>query len=977
LSGFLTPNVGKVLISASDTNKNYLSDKLVEGNSITLTVLNPGANETIRISASGGALSDELIKITTLDTTAGYLNSKISAGAGISKSVLNPSGNEQLQLSFSGIPQENVFYVGKHGSDGYNGLSIDTAFLTFGAALSAVSGESSTNRFSIVCLDAGRYDEQISIDAYVDVFAPNATLAPVAAGTAISLQFDSVVTFKSIVVGDGSFAVVKVDVVGIPPTINAQKIIIGDGSAGVVNLSTSDALIANCEKIYVGDGSFAIGDISTNKGHTHVDVTDIYFQGTNSFGIAMVNSGSIVGKIDHILNHTSGLTGNTGIYCLDGYVDVVANVVDANTCYNVGGGILHLITNRISGTETYTGGYRNIINSGGKIDWENLPTGATGYGIATNRTSDSLSLVGTKLSGVGNKSIIVAADVNAASINASHKPLSVEWINNVNAATELVFINGSGDISLVSDKIRTGNVPAGLSVDYGVYTTTNTDVLSLWSTRADGVGNVSTAIVADVNNATISATHKPLSVQWVNNADAATELVFINGSGDISLVSDKIRTGNVPAGLSADYGVYTTTNTDVLSLWGTRADGSGNISTAIVADVNAASINVAHKPLSVQWVNNADAATELVFINGSGDISLVSDKIRTGNVPAGLSADYGVYTTATTDTLSLWSTRADGASNVSTAIVSDVNAATINAAHKPLSVQWVNNADAATELVFINGSGDISLVSDKIRTGNVPAGLSADYGVYTTATTDTLSLWSTRSNGSGNVSTAIVADVNNATIDNNHRLLELDWVNNSDVKTSSWYFTQSSIGFDAYATIVFKGTQLDGVSSVGVDVGSNLTYSTAGARLLRVLNNTNERVYVSKDGDIAWGKTNNNAFGIDLVNEELVTIAAAVDSYGTFDIPAGSVVYGVTCYVQVAIPGTVSFDIGYIGSNFAWGDDIASTLGTNNDTYAQKNGNIYFAAATKVKIKPNTTPSGATGRVRVAIFYRRLYSPTQ
>jgi len=47
---------GRVLISATDTTLDHVEDKLTAGSGITLTVLNPGGNETLEISASGSGL---------------------------------------------------------------------------------------------------------------------------------------------------------------------------------------------------------------------------------------------------------------------------------------------------------------------------------------------------------------------------------------------------------------------------------------------------------------------------------------------------------------------------------------------------------------------------------------------------------------------------------------------------------------------------------------------------------------------------------------------------------------------------------------------------------------------------------------------------------------------------------------------------------------------------------------------------------
>jgi hypothetical protein len=60
---------------------------------------------------------------------------------------------------------QQVYYVGKHGNDGYPGTNWERPFLTFSAAITAATAQtpSVTNQFSIVCEDAGVYDEEITL----------------------------------------------------------------------------------------------------------------------------------------------------------------------------------------------------------------------------------------------------------------------------------------------------------------------------------------------------------------------------------------------------------------------------------------------------------------------------------------------------------------------------------------------------------------------------------------------------------------------------------------------------------------------------------------------------------------------------------------------------------------------------------------------------------------------------------------------
>ena len=46
--------------------------------------------------------ADQLVKVSNADTTASYLENKLIAGTGISVTKLNPGANEQLRVAYSG-----------------------------------------------------------------------------------------------------------------------------------------------------------------------------------------------------------------------------------------------------------------------------------------------------------------------------------------------------------------------------------------------------------------------------------------------------------------------------------------------------------------------------------------------------------------------------------------------------------------------------------------------------------------------------------------------------------------------------------------------------------------------------------------------------------------------------------------------------------------------------------------------------------
>lgn len=87
----------KVKASVADTTPSFLmNDKIIAGGGILLTLLNPGGNEQVQISAPGST-SDEKVKVSAADTTPNFLINKCSL-KNLSSNILNPGANELYEL---------------------------------------------------------------------------------------------------------------------------------------------------------------------------------------------------------------------------------------------------------------------------------------------------------------------------------------------------------------------------------------------------------------------------------------------------------------------------------------------------------------------------------------------------------------------------------------------------------------------------------------------------------------------------------------------------------------------------------------------------------------------------------------------------------------------------------------------------------------------------------------------------------------
>jgi len=257
--------------------------------------------------------------------------------------------------SLGGVDMQRTRWVGKHGDDDNSGQTLETAFLTFTEALAAASSGD-----VVCCLDAGSYEEELSVPAGVHIWAPNATLTTAAGGAitnaALTLDADSDVMVRAIVPKGNRSAVIRANTAG-TARIRAQVIDCrAGGGACLFNLSFAGGgiLMSEVEQVHVGTG-FGVGSITVSTGHTHVNIEDIYIHGNNGFGLAQFGGNGIVGRVTHILEFGSP-TGTVAILVNGGRVDLMAGGISADTAWTVGGaGTLSLFYNQATGVQVETG----------------------------------------------------------------------------------------------------------------------------------------------------------------------------------------------------------------------------------------------------------------------------------------------------------------------------------------------------------------------------------------------------------------------------------------------------------------------------------------------------------------------------------------------------------------------------------------------------------------------------------------------
>lgn len=166
-----------------------------------------------------------------------------------------------------------------------------------------------------------------------------------------------------------------------------------------------------------------------------------------------------------------------------------------------------------------------------------------------------------------------------------------------------------------------------------------------------------------------------------------------------------------------------------------------------------------------------------------------------------------------------------------------------------------------------------------------------------------------------------------------------------------------SVGTPAlsFTTDVDTGVYSIGANNLGLAVGGVAAIDIAAA--------------ATKIG----GQANGQVIAVETLTE-LTTIAAAATTSTAIQIPAGAVVLGVSARVTTAITCTTTFIYGVAGATSRYGTAVSKAATTTNA--GTDDSTRYYGAATAILITPDSTPSDATGRLRVTIWFYRLTPPT-
>ena len=332
---------------------------------------NGGADE-ISVTGLSGLLADAQTPVAHAATHADGGSDEVSvealatSGAVGTVPTSDGLGGLSMALPAGEVDQVRTIYVGKHGNDSDDGLSVGRALLTIGAAITAATALTPTQSAPVVIRiqDSGVYAENLVLPAWVHLFGPSAEVASPGGGNTVNLDVGSIVVLAVVTQANSGFsAVVRLDTAG-TAYVKIGRIDLTGTANGILNVALTQGanLFADVDTINV-DSGFGIGDISNSIGHIHVEIGDIYLSGNGSTALARIGTNSTVGRVDHILE-TGTPTGTTALNAISGTLDLTVRDISADTAWTVAAaGTLNLFVNRVTGTRVETG-TANITQAG-------------------------------------------------------------------------------------------------------------------------------------------------------------------------------------------------------------------------------------------------------------------------------------------------------------------------------------------------------------------------------------------------------------------------------------------------------------------------------------------------------------------------------------------------------------------------------------------------------------------------------------
>lgn len=219
-----------------------------------------------------------------------------------------------------------------------------------------------------------------------------------------------------------------------------------------------------------------------------------------------------------------------------------------------------------------------------------------------------------------------------------------------------------------------------------------------------------------------------------------------------------------------------------------------------------------------------------------------------------------------------------------------------------------------------------------------------------------------------------IANIASPDLDGDHIVLSLMWRDDVSTLHELFRFKELEMEIVGSGTAQVLGTGADAADAVGVQLGSDESFVTAGAKLVSFINDTVERGFVDYLGELCYNMLNNGQARRERTLTELTTIAAAASTDTAIQIPADAQVIAVSVRVVTVIPTAATFSVGVAGATTRYGTGLSVAAGTTNP--GTDDGVRWYTAAAAIRITPNLAPAAATGQVRVTIHYVEITPPT-
>lgn len=606
-------------------------------------------------------------------TEMGYLS-------GVSSAI-----QTQLNAKSPDFDGDQIFWVSSNGSDTLNnGEDDNKPFATFGKALTEARllTPAAGNEFAIVCLEGGDFTEDLNIDSYCHLYAPNATI-----NGQITVEANASVLVKNQIYSGTGVALTRSG--GGSDQGHASVDFISCTSTGDAIENAGGNFEVNIDRVEVANGN-GLQISGTSMTHTSGYINSVICVNSGNCidvsGLNVLSFGMSFGRLNSdnatAISLTSNAKININVIEMSGTNAYVVNSATAE---------LNLIVAKLVGNETVTLGTANVVNPSGNnflngtlkaASFEGATGNAvTGFSDDIAMAADSSTLgvtqhsvrtyISTFIAGLHWK-VAVIDELDFTTAEPGSPSLGDRYINTVTGTS-----SGTAQ-SVTEDYIYEWN-----NVNWTEFATEEGDACYVDAQDTFKIYNGSSWI-------TLNSIQSFLGLNDTFSAFTVAKGILANNA-----TPDGVIQSTVTADASGNLGSVSTLNTVTWPAAGGSTADVLTLTTATTADWQAPS-----------WLNNVvdDTSPQLggnLDVNGHGLVStsdgdIVLEPNGTGNVVLGGKLNtQGNTITSTTGTVNMFGTTAGGDVTIGTYLAGDVNIA-------PTQTGALNLNAAVDDLTYVN-----------------------------------------------------------------------------------------------------------------------------------------------------------------------------------------------------------------------------------------------------------------------------------